>query len=120
MRGLDIIKEYLIITIGVIIAAFGVYFFLVPSGLTIGSVSGLGMVLEKVLPFKLSEITFVLNAVLLVVGFIFIGRDFGDNTATPMPTIAIALPSSTRKYLLMILPRISNPPEDALQLNIIA
>lgn len=80
MRGLDIIKEYLIITIGVIIAAFGVYFFLVPSGLTIGSVSGLGMVLEKVLPFKLSEITFVLNAVLLVVGFIFIGRDFGVKT----------------------------------------
>ena len=80
MKVVDIIKEYFIITLGVIICAFGVYFFLVPSGLTIGSVSGLGLFLEQILPFKLSQITFVLNAVLLIIGFIFIGKDFGVKT----------------------------------------
>lgn len=80
MKTLSALKEYLVITLGVIIAAVGVYFFLVPSGITIGSVSGLGLVLEKILPFKLSTITFVLNALLLIVGFIFIGRDFGIKT----------------------------------------
>lgn len=80
MKAINIIKEYLMITIGVLIAALSIYFFLVPSNVTVGSVSGLGLVLEKLLPFKLSVITFVLNAVLLLIGFIFIGQDFGIKT----------------------------------------
>lgn len=80
MKVLSVLKEYLMITIGLIIAAVGIYFFLVPSGVTVGSISGLGLVLEKIFPFKLSTITFVLNAALLIVGFIFIGRDFGVKT----------------------------------------
>ena len=80
MKALGVVKEYLTITIGVAVAALAIFFFLVPSNVTVGSVSGLGIVLEKLLPFKLSTITFVINAVLLLIGFIFIGRDFGIKT----------------------------------------
>lgn len=80
MKTLGVVKEYLTITIGVAVAALAIFFFLVPSNVTVGSVSGLGIVLEKLLPFKLSTITFVINAVLLLIGFIFIGRDFGIKT----------------------------------------
>ena len=80
MKIIDIIKDYLIITLGIFIAAVAVYFFLVPSGVTVGSASGFGVVLSYFIPLPLSVITFVINLVLLIVGFILIGRDFGIKT----------------------------------------
>ena len=43
-----------------------VYFFLVPSGIVVGSISGLAMVLSQLLSMPMSLITLILNAVLLV------------------------------------------------------
>lgn len=80
MKTLNVIKDYLIITIGIFIAAVAVYFFLVPSGVTVGSASGFGVVLSYFIPLPLSVITFVINLVLLIVGFILIGKDFGIKT----------------------------------------
>lgn len=80
MKALKFIREYLIITIGVFIASAAVFFFLVPSHLSIGSVSGLGMILQTFIPLPLSVITFVLNVILLLLGFFLIGRDFGIKT----------------------------------------
>lgn len=80
MKALKVIKEFLIITIGVMIASAAVFFFLVPSHLSIGSVSGLGIILQSFIPLPLSTITFILNAILLVLGFLVIGRDFGIKT----------------------------------------
>lgn len=76
----SVFKEYAIITLATIIVASGVFFFLIPSHLAVGSVSGLVIVLSNVLPFKISVMTFVLNAVLLVFGFLTIGKDFGAKT----------------------------------------
>lgn len=45
-----------------------------------GSISGLAIVLGNFIPMKISVITFVLNMVLLVLGFLFIGREFGAKT----------------------------------------
>ena len=73
-------KEYFMITVGVAIVAASVYFLLVPSHVTVGSISGLSIILEYFIPLPLSVITFILNAVLLVVGFLLIGRDFGIKT----------------------------------------
>ncbi len=80
MRKLSFMKEYFIITLATLIASAGVYFFLLPSHLAVGSVSGLVVVLSNFLPFKISIMTFVLNAVLLIFGFFTIGKDFGAKT----------------------------------------
>ena len=48
--------------------------------MTVGSVSGFATVLVHFIPLRISVITFILNGVLLIVGFIFIGRDFGVKT----------------------------------------
>ena len=74
------IKEYVIITLGTLIVSMAVYFFLLPSNVVVGSLSGLVMVLETFIPLKISVMTFILNAVLLVVGFLFIGKEFGAKT----------------------------------------
>lgn len=72
--------EMITITFGVILVAIAVHFFMVPSKIVIGSISGLAMVLEQLMGIPLSIISFVLNAILLVVGFIFIGKEFGGKT----------------------------------------
>ena len=74
------IKEYVIITLGTLIVSMAVYFFLLPSNVVVGSLSGLVMVLATFIPLKISVMTFISNAVLLVVGFLFIGKEFGAKT----------------------------------------
>lgn len=74
------INEFIMITIGTTIIAAAVYFFLVPSHLSIGSISGLAIVLSNFIPLPVSAITMVLNVVLLIVGFLFIGKEFGTKT----------------------------------------
>ena len=75
-----LLKEYAAITLGTLIGAAAVYFFLIPSHVTVGSTSGLVVVLANFLPFRISVMTFALNAVLLILGFLTIGRDFGGKT----------------------------------------
>ncbi len=75
-----VVKEGLLITFAMLIVSAAVYFFMVPSKIVVGSVSGLAMVLAELLHMQMSTITFILNVVLLLAGFIFIGKEFGAKT----------------------------------------
>ena len=74
------VRELAILTGAVAIIAAAVYFFLVPSHASVSSISGLGIVLANFVPLPLSAITMVLNVVLLVIGFLTCGREFGAKT----------------------------------------
>ena len=74
------VKEYLVITIGTVIIAAAVYFFMLPSHVTVGSATALALVLSNFIPFPVSVITFVLNVILLIIGFLLIGPEFGAKT----------------------------------------
>ena len=76
----DIVKETVILTVAVAIIAAAVYFFLVPSHTSVSSISGLGIVLSNFVPLQLSAITMILNVVLLIIGFLTCGREFGVKT----------------------------------------
>ena len=91
MKAVNVIKDYLVITLGIFIAAVAVYFFLVPSGVTVGSASGFGVVLSYFIPLPLSVITFVINLVLLIIGFIIIGKDFGIKTVYSSLSLSVFL-----------------------------
>ena len=80
MNKKGIAKQIIEITIAMLIVSAAVYFFMVPSGIVVGSISGLAMVLSELLNMPMSGITFILNVILLVVGFIFIGKEFGAKT----------------------------------------
>lgn len=73
-------RELAILTGAVAIIAAAVYFFLVPSHASVSSISGLGIVLANFVPLPLSAITMILNVVLLVIGFLTCGREFGAKT----------------------------------------
>lgn len=74
------VGELAILTGAVAIIAAAVYFFLVPSHASVSSISGLGIVLANFVPLPLSAITMILNVVLLVIGFLTCGREFGAKT----------------------------------------
>ena len=76
----SLIKETVILTAAVAIIAAAVYFFLLPSHASVSSISGLGIVLSNFIPLPLSAITMILNVVLLIIGFLTCGREFGAKT----------------------------------------
>ena len=76
----NIVKETLILTVAVGIIGAAVYFFLVPSHTSVSSISGLGIILSNFIPLPLSAITMILNVVLLIIGFLTCGKEFGVKT----------------------------------------
>ena len=74
------IREFFNITIGTIIVAAAVYFFMYPSHVTVGSAAGLALVISEFVPLSVSTITMIMNVGLLIIGFLLIGPEFGAKT----------------------------------------
>lgn len=74
------IKDFLIITLGTAITAAAVFFFLMPSHISVGSISGLAIVTSNFIPLPVSAITMIFNVGLLLIGFLLVGREFGAKT----------------------------------------
>lgn len=74
------IREFLVITGGTAIVAAAVFFFMLPSHVSVGSATALAMVLSNFIPLPVSVITFIMNVFLLILGFALIGPEFGAKT----------------------------------------
>lgn len=75
------IKEYGLITIGCMLVAAGMYFFLMPNSLATGGVNGLGIIVNKYIPsLPVGLIMIILNIILFIVAFLVIGPNFGAKT----------------------------------------
>lgn len=72
--------DFIIITVGAFIAAAAIFFFMVPSHVAVGSGSALAMVLSNFIPLPISSLLMIINAVLLIIGFVLIGPEFGAKT----------------------------------------
>lgn len=78
-------KELIIMTLGMIVAAIAVNYFLVPSKIIVGSISGLSIVISGIfeaagINVKISLVIFILNAILLILAYFLIGPEFGIKT----------------------------------------
>ena len=80
MKKQELLNEFIILTLAVAIIAAAVFFFLIPSHAAVSSISGLSIVLSNFIPFTVSEITFALNIILLIIGFLLCGKEFGAKT----------------------------------------
>ena len=74
------LKEIAAILIGMFFVSVAVYYIMMPGGFVVGSLSGLVMVLAHFIPMSVSNLTFILNLLLLLAGFLLIGKDFGAKT----------------------------------------
>ena len=74
------LREFFNITIGTVIVAAAVFFFMMPSHVTVGSAAGLALVISEFVPLSVSAITMIMNVGLLIIGFLLIGPEFGVKT----------------------------------------
>ena len=72
--------EFIIITFGALLAAAAIFFFMLPSNVAVGSGSALAMVLSNFIPLPVSVLSLAINVILLILGFILIGNEFGAKT----------------------------------------
>lgn len=76
------IKNFLLITLGTFLTAVGIYFFKFPNNFSTGGVSGISILLGKLVPFLSPAVSmWAINLILLLIGFLFFGRGFGLMTA---------------------------------------
>lgn len=78
-------KELFVMTVGMLIAASAVYYFLMPSKLIVGSISGLAIVISGIfeqmgMVVKVSHLVTIINIILLILAWILIGKEFGAKT----------------------------------------
>lgn len=82
-REISQLERYLLLTAGILITSIGTYFFKFPNNFSTGGVSGLSLILGRVIPsevFTPSIFMLIINTLLLGVGFIFLGKDFAFST----------------------------------------
>lgn len=72
--------DFLIMTFGMGLAALAVHFFLIPSKLIVGSITGLSIVISKLSGIPVSALTFIINCFLLILAYFLIGKEFGLKT----------------------------------------
>lgn len=74
------VLEYVVITFAAILMDVGIYVFKFPNNFSFGGVSGMAVVFAHFIPLTSSQINLVINLILLVIGFMILGRDFGIKT----------------------------------------
>ena len=76
-------KELVVMTLGMVMGAAAVYYFLIPSHLIVGTISGLSIVINTVIGGNADTFSYLvmgINAFLLLLAFVLIGNEFGAKT----------------------------------------
>lgn len=103
MRKLAKTEKFFLMNIGCILLAMGVYFFKIPNGFATGGVSGISTILAQITPVSAGVWIWLLNFALMVLGFIFLGKQNG------IKTVYCSMFYSAVTYALETLVPISNP-----------
>lgn len=88
LRG---VKEYLLITLGIVIYTVGWAIFLTPNNLIGGGVSGISAIIQYATGLKMGYSYFVINTVLLIISVIIIGPAFGVKTVYAIILASVCL-----------------------------
>lgn len=92
------LKEYGIITLGVLIIIFSFEFFFFPNGIACGGVSGLALVINNMLGIETGIVMVICNVVLFALAFMFIGGSFGIKSMYAAFSLSIALSIIEKNY----------------------
>lgn len=74
------IKEYLLTTVGIALTAIALEYFFFPADIAAGGVSGIGLVINKLIGLDTSMVVLVLNILLFVIAFLVLGKSFGSKS----------------------------------------
>lgn len=107
------ISEYFFTSVGTFTASFGIFYFLAPQNIAIGGVTGFSLVMKSCLNLPLSTVTFVTNVILLILGFLLCGREFGGKTIFAVINLSLSI------YIFENVFPVSKPMTDEILLNLI-
>lgn len=86
------LKDFFVITVGTLAVSAGVYFFKFPNNFSTGGVSGISVILGKLFPgLSAGSYVLIINMLLLIVGFLFIGKGFGVKTVYSSLLMSLAI-----------------------------
>jgi len=106
------VKEYLIITLGMVILAIGLYLFLIPNDIAAGGAMGIAMLINHYVPFlQVGQLMLVINIILFIIAFVVLGTGFG------LKTIYASLGLSGMIWLLETIYPLEKPLTDDLLLS---
>ncbi|WOC31608.1 MULTISPECIES: YitT family protein [Caproicibacterium] len=94
------VREYAFLTAATMIMVVGIYFFKFPNNFCFGGVTGFAVLFSSFTPFNASDLTFIMNMALLVVGFLFVGKSFGVKTVYVSVLMSVALSVLDKVYPL--------------------
>ena len=77
----DNLKDFLLITIGILLVAISVVYFFEPNSIAAGGITGLAIVINHYIPFiSIGPLVLIMDATLFVIALIAIGPKFGDKS----------------------------------------
>ncbi len=91
-------KQFLLLTGSILIMSVGTYFFKFSNNFTFGGITGLAVLVNKFGWMSAGDFTFIVNMILLVVGFIVLGKNFGAKTAYCSILLSFTLSFLERVY----------------------
>lgn len=86
-----IVMQYLFIVLGIMLYCFSWTVFLVPKHIIGGGVVGLATIVYYLTGFPMGITNFVVNGILLIIGYRILGGKFGLNTIIGMTTASLSL-----------------------------
>ena len=99
-------KSFILMSLGCVLLSVGVYFFKIPNGFATGGVTGIGTILASLTSISAGAWIWILNALLLLLGFIFLGKENG------IKTVFCSMFYSLLTYILEIICPIAAPLTD--------
>lgn len=92
------LKNFSLLTISTLIMAVGIYFFKFANNFTFGGITGIAVLVAKFLPISASDFSFVVNILLLIIGWIVLGKSFAEKTAYSTILLSVSLSLLERIY----------------------
>jgi uncharacterized membrane-anchored protein YitT (DUF2179 family) len=93
-----VVLEYIGITLGCLLLAIALNFFLVPNTIAPGGISGLAVLINKLSGFTTSKIILIINIPLFIAGILVLGKNFGAKTAYGTIALIFILDILSRYY----------------------
>ena len=85
------LKNFSLLTISTLIMAVGIYFFKFANNFTFGGITGMAVLVARFTPLSAGDFSFIANILLLIIGFIILGRDFAAKTAYSTILLSVSL-----------------------------
>lgn len=85
------LKHFLLLTGSTLLMAMGTYFFKFTNNFTFGGITGLAVVIAKLIPVSASDFSLIVNMLLLVLGMFVLGKSFAAKTAYCSILLSITL-----------------------------